>query len=51
MAQLLERLGDLGVERAELHATPTGEPLYRSFGFVARSGGLEMRLMLAGTAR
>ncbi len=43
---LLWELQRRGVYRAELHATPEGEGLYRSFGFVPRGGGKEMRLVL-----
>ncbi len=32
-----------GVDNVELHATPQGEPLYRSEGFWRGSGGLPMR--------
>lgn len=32
-----------GVDNVELHATPEGEPLYRSEGFWRGSGGLPMR--------
>lgn len=41
---MLDRLLQDGVERVELHATADGLPLYRSFGFVDRQGGREMRL-------
>jgi GNAT superfamily N-acetyltransferase len=35
-----------GVRRVELHATPASSSLYRSMGFTARDGGVEMRLDL-----
>jgi len=34
LAALLEWLWERGVSIVELHATPEGQPLYRSFGFV-----------------
>lgn len=43
---LVDELRSRGVRRVELHATADGEPLYRSFGFVPRVGGREMRLVL-----
>lgn len=43
---LLEELARRGVRRVELHATETGEALYRSLGFRPRVGGKEMRLIL-----
>ena len=46
MDLILGRLKELGVARVELHATPDGAELYRSFGFTERDGGLEMRLTL-----
>ncbi|MDA8207955.1 MAG: GNAT family N-acetyltransferase [Actinomycetota bacterium] len=46
MVLLLDELRSAGVDRVELHATPAGEPLYRSLGFAERRGGLEMRLVL-----
>jgi GNAT superfamily N-acetyltransferase len=45
LSLLLDELDRLGVERVELHATPDGEPLYRSAGFAERPGGVEMRLL------
>ncbi len=42
---LLDELRRRGVRRVELHATPDGEPLYRSFGFLPRGGGRELRLV------
>jgi len=47
LSHVLGQLHDLGVTRVELHATPDGEPLYRSLGFTERHGGLEMRLLVA----
>ena len=41
---MLDRLQQDGVKRIELHATADGLPLYRSFGFLDRQGGREMRL-------
>ncbi len=43
---LLDELHRRGMFRTELHATPEGQPLYRSFGFVPRGGETEMRLVL-----
>jgi ribosomal protein S18 acetylase RimI-like enzyme len=43
---LLDELRRRGVRRVELHATPDGEPLYRSFGFLPRPGAKEMALQL-----
>lgn len=43
---LLDELRARGVRRVELHATPGGESLYRSLGFLPRAGGKEMRLAL-----
>lgn len=33
LAALLDRFGELGVSRVDLHASTMGEPLYRSAGF------------------
>ena len=43
---LLDELRRRGVRRVELHATPGAEPLYRSLGFLPRTGGKELRLVL-----
>lgn len=43
LARLIDDLESRGIGRIELHATPAGEGLYRSFGFAERDGGLEMR--------
>jgi ribosomal protein S18 acetylase RimI-like enzyme len=45
MAALLGWLAERGVAAMDLHATPDGEPLYRSLGFAERStGGRELVL-------
>jgi GNAT superfamily N-acetyltransferase len=45
LAELLREARRRGVDRIELHATEDGSRLYRSAGFVPRSGGgAEMRL-------
>jgi GNAT superfamily N-acetyltransferase len=44
LERLLDELTQRGVMRIELHATPEGEPLYESLGFLDRHGGREMRL-------
>lgn len=38
LRQALDHLERVGVERTMLDATPAGEPLYRSLGFVAEAG-------------
>lgn len=43
---LLAQVRKRGVTIVELHATPDGEALYRSRGFVERPGGHEMRAVL-----
>lgn len=42
---LLDAIRDQGVTCFELHATPMGDPLYRSFGFGPREGATERRLI------
>jgi ribosomal protein S18 acetylase RimI-like enzyme len=44
LAELLAEAARRGVDRVELHATDEGIDLYRSVGFVVRTGGPEMRL-------
>ncbi|MGH8982170.1 MAG: GNAT family N-acetyltransferase, partial [Acidimicrobiales bacterium] len=48
LALLLAELGDRGVRRVELHATPDGTALYESLGFVPRTGGKSYLLELDG---
>ncbi len=43
---LLAEIRRRGLTVAELHATPEGEALYRSRGFLPRPGGLEMQARL-----
>jgi GNAT superfamily N-acetyltransferase len=43
---LLDEARRQDVHRVELHATPMGEPLYRSLGFTDRQGGVEMSVDL-----
>jgi ribosomal protein S18 acetylase RimI-like enzyme len=43
---LIDELTARGVERAELHATREGEPLYESLGFEVRTHSPEMRRLL-----
>lgn len=43
---LLDELRRRQVRRVDLHATPDGEQLYRSLGFLPRAGGKPMRLVL-----
>jgi ribosomal protein S18 acetylase RimI-like enzyme len=44
MDALLDEVTRRGVDRVELHATDEGTGLYRSVGFVERSGPVEMQL-------
>ena len=48
--ELLREARRRDVYRVELHATPAGEPLYRSAGFSDRQGAAEMRLDLVEPA-
>ena len=43
LARLLDEAFARGIERIELHAAPDGVELYRSVGFVERTGGTEMQ--------
>jgi ribosomal protein S18 acetylase RimI-like enzyme len=45
-ALLLDEARARGLERVMLHASPSGEPVYRSLGFADRPGGKELVLVL-----